>query len=500
MRRSLQLTVGLVVLLMVACSRKPQQPKEEILARVGPKTISVNEFIRRAEYTLRPAYCRGDNYIHRKIVLNSLIAEKLLALEAGEDNELTRNEQFQAYLEGRKEQAMREWMFYHDFYERVKLDSAELRAAYHLLGRKYRVQYITVKDSAAIALLLRRLSEGVELDSLYRELGGLGELPSREVSWNYEEAEQILDSLFTRPLKKGQIVGPVENEDGSVTVIRIRGWTDQVVAGDIAIQQRWEDAGKLLRLRHASQSYRAFVQKLMRGKRLEFDPEVFRQMVELMRPLYLHSREEKEEAFNERFWGKRSDVSISQDFETRLAMLRQRPFFRVDGEVWTVERFEKELLRHPLVFRKRRMTVGEFSEQFRFAIADLIRDRYVTRVAYRRGYDRVNVVERNVNMWRDYLLAIYQRNRYLDSVGKKGELYKQTMAILQEYLNPYLAELRRKYQDQIEINTDAFEKIKLTRIDMFVLQKNVPFPVVVPAFPVLTTHDRLDYGRKMQGS
>ncbi|MDZ7372828.1 MAG: hypothetical protein ONB23_02565 [candidate division KSB1 bacterium] len=500
MRGRLWVAISAALVLTLACARRPEQPKEVILARVGPKTISVNEFIRRAEYTIRPPYCKGDNYIHRKIVLNSLIAEKLLALEAGEDNELTRNEQFQAYLAGRREQAMREWLFYHDFYRRVKVDSAELKKAYVLLGRKYRVEYLTVDDSARIALLRRRLAEGVSLDSLHREIGGLGPLPTREVTWSQEEDELVLDSLFTRPLKKGQLVGPLENEDGSVTVIRVQGWIDQVIAGEMAIQQRWEDAEKQVRLRHAANSYRAFVRKVMKGKRLEFDPEVFPTMADLMRPLYLHSQEEKEEAFNERFWGKKSDLVPSPDFEARIAALRQRPFFRVDGEVWTVERFEKELLRHPLVFRKRRMTRREFPEQFRLAIADLIRDYYVTKEAYRRGYDQVNVVERHVAMWKDYLLATYQRNRYLESVGKKGEYYKQTMAVLEEYLNPYVAELRRKYQGQIEINTDAFEKIKLTRIDMFVLQKNVPFPVLVPAFPILTTHDRLDYGRKMQGS
>jgi len=32
---------------------------------------------------------------------------------------------------------------------------------------------------------------------------------------------------------------------------------------------------------------------------------------------------------------------------------------------------------------------------------------------------------------------------------------------------------------------------------MFVSQTNVPFPVYVPAFPVLTTDAHLEYGKKM---
>jgi hypothetical protein len=57
--------------------------------------------------------------------------------------------------------------------------------------------------------------------------------------------------------------------------------------------------------------------------------------------------------------------------------------------------------------------------------------------------------------------------------------------------------LRRKYTDRTEINVTAFNEITLTRIDMLALQNNVPFAVFVPAFPQLTTHKWLDYGRDM---
>ena len=65
----------------IGCSVQPKIPEEQILARIGSSIITTQDFIRRAEYTLRPAYCRQANYVHKKIVLNSLIAEKLTAME-----------------------------------------------------------------------------------------------------------------------------------------------------------------------------------------------------------------------------------------------------------------------------------------------------------------------------------------------------------------------------------------------------------------------------------
>jgi len=127
---------------------------------------------------------------------------------------------------------------------------------------------------------------------------------------------------------------------------------------------------------------------------------------------------------------------------------------------------------------------------------DMIRDKYITQEAYKKGYDRVDAVVRNQHLWRDYLLAQYQKNRYLHARNASDET--DDMELITRHLNMYVDSLQAKYNDRIEIDTDAFEKIQLTRIDMFVLQRNVPFPIVVPSFPQLTTDNRLDYGRKMR--
>jgi hypothetical protein len=68
-------------LIIISCVNKtPEQSAEKIIARIGDKTISMDEFVSRAEMTIRPEYCRGEKDIHKRIILNSLIAEKLLAL------------------------------------------------------------------------------------------------------------------------------------------------------------------------------------------------------------------------------------------------------------------------------------------------------------------------------------------------------------------------------------------------------------------------------------
>ncbi len=65
------------------------------------------------------------------------------------------------------------------------------------------------------------------------------------------------------------------------------------------------------------------------------------------------------------------------------------------------------------------------------------------------------------------------------------------------FMNPKIDSLQKAYSNDIEINMDAFEKIKLTNTDMMVIQRGVPYPILVPSFPIMTSDNKLDYGRNI---
>ena len=488
-----------LILIITSCGKKvPDQVCEDILVRIGDKTISVEEFIRRAENTIRPPYCNGDSYFHKKIVLNSLIAEKMMALESDKDNELSRNEQFQDYLRGRKEQAMRQWLYDHDFFKKVKLDTNEIKKVYKCAGRNYKIAYYTIKDNAIANMVKRKLLQGRTFTDVLRELGGDEKIPQREVNWNAEEHETIHTALFSEPLEKNQVIGPLRIEENYYTVIKILDWTDRIAISDSDIRQRWNHVTERLKKKHATVQYRQYVSKIMRGKRVEFSRDTFYKLADIFGKLYFKSRKEKKVAFKQRLWQKDKNEINPDDIGDNVEKIIDFSLLQIDGEILTVREFEKELRYHPLVFRKKRIKRIEFAEQFKLAVVDMIRDKYITEEAYKKKYDKVNIVERNVSMWRDYLSALYHRNQYLESIGKNENFNKDYSRIIEQDLNPYIDSLQQKYNDVIEINRDRFEKIQLTRIDMFVTQHNVPFSIVVPGFPKLTTDNKLDYGKIME--
>ena len=138
------------------------------------------------------------------------------------------------------------------------------------------------------------------------------------------------------------------------------------------------------------------------------------------------------------------------------------------------------------------MSRGEFPEQLRLAIADLIRDIEITKQCYSKGYDTHRSVKLNTAMWR----GSSNSKKYLSRLRSKGKMIKNQEQWL-TFMNPKIDSLQEAYSNDIEINMDAFEKIKLTSTDMMVIQRGVPYPILVPSFPIVTSDNRLDYGKSI---
>ncbi|HDP67614.1 MAG TPA: hypothetical protein ENN20_03815 [Candidatus Marinimicrobia bacterium] len=492
------LLIGVAVLFGACSQPEPAIPPEKILAKVGDRIITTDEFIRRAEYTIRPTYCRQDYYIHRKIVLNSLIAEKMLALEAGADNELVLNEEFRNYIKGRREQAMRQVYYLRKAWEKANPDTALVNKVYQLAGRKYQIHYLRLPDEATVAQFLHlHAMQNISFDSLAADLLNGAPIPQREISFKDDLSDEYQEIFYSEPLTKNQLLGPLQNPDGSWMIMQISGWTTEPAVSEWDIRQRYQDVYDKLKTQAANRVYSAEVARLMQGKKMELREQTFFRLAEILAPVYLKNLDDKKRAFNQRFWGANSEIELDPSWNADVEQIREEPLLDFDGKVWRVADLEKAIQSHPLVFRKRQISRREFPEQLKLAIADLLRDLRINTAAYQAGYDKLPEVENYTALWQDNLLAIYQRNRYLEKFGALAEFGKNYTRVIETVMNPIVDSLQVRYNDKIQINTEAFEKIQLTDIDLFAVQKGVAYPIVSPSFPLLTTDNKLDYGSRL---
>lgn len=497
MFRMLNTKISIIFLFIAGCSVESTDEELNILAKVANRTITLQDFIRRAEYSIRPAYCRQANYIHKKIILNSLIAEKLLALEAEKTRvDLLDNPLFQSFIKGRSEQAMRQLHYYEHFYDKVETDSSALMDAYKLAGRTVDITFLNLPDQESALAIKHQAQEGISLDSAYALIWGRQTPPRRNVSWFDKESMILHKAVFSPAVTKGSIIGPLTTEDNTFLLLQINGWVDRPAITESDISVRMSDVQKRLREYSAEQNYREWVQHIMTGKQLELNPDIFPAYAEKVTDIYLQSDSVKQVQYGKVLWDdpELDFVRDSLASPPMEAIAETDILFHLDNEPWTIQQFHQEIRKHPLVFRKKKMNRREFPSQLRFAIADLVRDIEITKNCYEKKCDKSPTVIRNKELWSDSSISRYYRNMLFTKMGAEYD-HPENIAMR---MKPLVDSLQVIYSDRIEIDTDLFETIELTSIDMSVMQYGVPYPKVVPPFPILTNDDRLDYGRKKE--
>jgi len=491
--------VILSAVLLSVCAKK--ETEGNILAIVEDRIITKNEFIQRAEYTIRPPYCKRNSNIDKQIILNSLIAEKLYAFEAGEDNPLSHNMTFQAYIQGRKEQFMRKVLFAQIVQKKIKPDTAELNKRYRLAGREYHLAYCSINGSIArFAEEQKSKSQLTDLfNVVYQKAGGVGPAPERIVAWKSKETAAVHKALFSEPLSKDQVVGPIQVDTDQFLMMKVLGWIDRPAVTNSDIQRRENEVYEDWEREQSAAIWDEYVFEIMKNKRLEFERESFEKMAELFRPLYIRPKPNSMPFMNPDSVQEIPQAVIdSVGIELKKQDIENSSFFNFDGKTWTVADFMKIYASHPLVFRKSKFSDSAFPEQFKLALADLVRDQIINQKAYDKGIDQLPSVQAYTHMWQDALLAKYQQYTYLQTKTPDKLTSENIGQMLDNYLNPYADSLFIKYSDKIQINLPVFENIGLTRIDMVALNQNVPYAETVPPFPLLTNKVQLNYGSRLE--
>ena len=463
--------------------------REFILAEVADKYITVQDFIRRSEYALRPDYCKKSNYIHKKIILNSLIAEKMIALEMeSRFKDKYKSNFFDYFIKGRKEQAMRQLLYNNDFFDQVFINDDVIKKHYKFAGRTVKVHYINLPSLEILDKVNYLLRDGINLDSIYSSIWK-EEIPEKSIQWSDRESDLIIESIFSDGIESGKIIGPIETDEDSYLIMQIINWVDKPAITETQKKIRYKDTVEKLKETKAKKSHSKWVENLMNGKKIEFNKEIFKHYAKIAGDHYLKNDRTKETAINKVIWdqAENSDLpSLANSNQEKQLNLNEK-LFTYDSNNWTIEDFNKVLLSHPLVFRKKKMGRSEFPNQLRLAIADLIRNLEINKKCYEKGLNNHWIVQSNISMWEDaYLAKKYKEMRNLNSTNDN------------QLINSVIDSLQLAFSDQIKINIDAFENIELTSTDMMVTQSGVPYPVIVPSFPRLTNDDKLDYGKKME--
>ena len=273
---------------------------------------------------------------------------------------------------------------------------------------------------------------------------------------------------------------PINNDSISCIIITGSGKKSFVAGADIS---------EMMKDKIAKKKYLTSVQKLMAGKKIDFNQKVFDQYTYQVSKAYLKNESNQKQAMSKALWEEiEAPRKISLDGNVEIDLGAE--IFTYQNKQWTVIDLNLLIRSHPLVFRKRKISTGDFRNQLKLSIADLLRDNMITKKCYEQGLNEDWRVTSNVDMWQD----AYASDRFISILNNDRARKKNKTPVLYNIL---IDSLQSKYSKNIKINTGAFEKIELTSTDMVVNQRGLPYPIVVPMFPILTSDDRLDYGSKL---
>jgi hypothetical protein len=455
------------------------QFKEPILARVGEKEITLNEFMKRSELTIRP-----NNLKDKYIVLNNLIFEKILALEAGEKSRLLKLQSFQLRIQGIKEQIMRDKLFETTATNKVVLDSAQLKKTFKLSIREYEVEFYRMRKQFAQEVKGVLDSVPELTDDMFKSMADmLGKQPTHKVNYKDTDDDVINDVLYTKPLKLGVALGPIELSNGEYIVMKVLNWVDYPLLSGIDQHQRWNEVQEKEKKKQAAKLWLAFQKNVMKGKSIAFNKDSFKLLSDLAMANYMNGQRKKD-SVNFRI----AEMPITQqsiDFST--------PFFSFNSRQWTIGDFKKELLLHPLVFRTTNLDSSNFTEHFKLAVIDMMRDRCLTQDAYDRSLDKTSDVNGTVTMWKDSYIANDYQKIVIDTAKKKGTVNETDPVGILKYWESYVNDIQKKYSSLIYVNYDMLNKISLTTIDMYTWRPGIPFPALVPEFPAYIFSENLGF-------
>ena len=451
--------------------------KNSVLAQIDNHIILKNEFIQRAEYVLRPDYCSKGNNVHKQIVLNSLIAEKLLAIE-GES--LFNLHTISNFLNGLKTQSMREKLFFAKS-QSNELSGEELDNYLKTAERTYHLSFITLPNNIVTDSLLNLNNSSELINSMFDS----GEIAIRDVSFFSEHNYRLHRAIFSNRLDKHDIIGPLNLEDGMYIIMRVEGWRSERHLSENSQKEYLRNIKEhLTRLRNIEQ-YADYIHAIMNNKTLNFNQDSFTKLINNLYYEMLQFENSKKELFKKAIWPE-NNLVLSGGY-TSVNIDENEIIFNLDGKDWTMSDLQEIINSHPLVFRKKKISKTDFPDAVKNAIADLVRDYYLTQEALELNYDDDPYINQYVNMWKEHFIASSVRTKLLQSKSSN------TSDI--EYLNPIIKELFNKYSDNIQIDLELFNSINLTSIPMQVSNQNAAYQSPIPQFPILTDNHTIDYGR-----
>jgi hypothetical protein len=457
---------------------------DQVLAKVGNKKITVREFL--CGYEFGPAFYKKEKD-SKSLYLKYLIDEKLLALD-GHKQGYADSARVKDLSNALKADLTTTELFKEDIEKDVSIPKAKIHEAVQEKQITYDIKWLYAPNKDSLAFFQDGLRDHIEFDVLYKmQLNDSVFYDQRSMKMDRFKLSIRNPQLFNiiDTLKVNEVSPPIKAPDGWYIFMITDKWKNEVITQSMRDKDEY-DAKQALEMQQMDSLSDVYVHTML----LKHNPVIQARPFDFLRS-YIGNYETSKSNFKK--WGLEKrldnetqyfDSTSGNDFsKVKLVVLDDTTFTLADFIDWY--KIREEYIKFD------QGSFNSFSASLESQIWQMVRDKLLTRRAYARGLQNIEIVRQQSEWWEDKILYSVMRDKIANSVGlniespaQRPKIYNKEKDIINK-INKALNQLRAKYK--ITINNKLLNKIVVQdednphAIDVYVARKGGIFPH--PAYP-----------------
>jgi len=461
--------------------------KNKIVAEVGPLKINAEEFI--YSYEFGPAFPKRKENSKRNH-LNYMINEKLLALD-GYEKGFMEKEFAKGMYSDIVSDLITEELFKKEILPKVDINDSEIEKVIDKKLSEYEIRWLYASNAEILQNYLLQLKNGVSFDTLFfiqiNDSVFVDDRQMKSSLYNIYVKNPIFAQIIDT-LSAGRVSAPIHTDDGWYIIKIDNIWKNLITTESEFNKLKSESIEAITKSKSDALSDQYVKDLFDRG-----NPIIKRDVFNVLRS-YLGKFILTNEKYTEWELDKKLDVSLSNlglkrgDKDTGLTLVTS-PNINISLDeciIWYRNREQYiKFIKNDLI---------GFSKSLENLVWLMVRDKFLTKQAYKNGYDTDEWVQKQAGWWRDKISYSTYRNELANSVVLNSEEMralneknKSESEIMSQELSKKIftkvRELKKKYT--ININNDVLDKIEVSSendkraIEMFIVKRGnlIPRPV-----------------------
>ena len=482
--------ITLLIVLTFILSSCDKGMQDNYVARVDDIPITEYEFAMRYNFNPYLAQIHSEKEA-KKIILSTLIAEKLLALESSNSADIS--DDIKTRIDQHKKEVMIEQFRRDSIENKIRVNNSELRMEYQKTLREVDIQYVAFSTFDEASITKNEIDNGEayekSIKKYMKKQGWQNEaIPEKTVKWN-SESYDLEEKIFA--LSSGEVSKPI-NINGDYYLIKVKRIRTNQNPNNTDFSNRLPALKDRILKKKIEEKYRKFFNQHIADRLGSVNWKTLDEIFELItKDVKYNQNSSPTHPFSD---DKALSNEVYQNYETQQSQLQNIDVVNFpSGSNWKMKELMKTLKYGPFAFNYKNKIA--FKKSFKQNVLLALEFEAIYQLAKEADYEKNQQVSVDTKIWAAYYRASDYRYQTINKALSEIYMNDSTQYISNsqltsrqqfrlEFFDDYLCTLAEKYQ--IKINQEKYNTIKLDKTDMVVMKTHFANRLIAPLTEPLT--------------